>query len=354
MFRSANESLRSKPSAGFLVKLGIVVVALFGSLASVSFAVPQDQNQSRDEIVADLAAGRVVIAVLKDAIFIGSIENKIEPDTRPPTIVPIGDHRVGIILGAMRWQSPSARVELARLDRELPGVHSHASLAPNAPHLNGGQADKEASDIEDIGNGLLERFDPIVKQIHGQIDLGDQPLMELVLADYVVGYGPEVWDLQYLLQQTAEQGDYWDSKVTPPQYSQQWPPDKSAPHTLIEMQYPPDKNSPSLHDLLQHGDPRLQPLLSGGEGVMVANQFLDGDTRKIIAADAIPFLRSCLSALASKGEGEEIAVIGMTTGFQWLIPPPSEPKPNAPTLQNASTPGEAPRPAGAPTLLGHP
>ena len=330
------------------------IAAVIAGLLISSAVWAQDESQPSQEIVADLAAGRLVIAVLKDAIFIGAIENRIEPETRPPSIVQLGDRRAGILLGAIRWSSPAAKVELARLDRDLPGIHSHSTMAPNAPHLNGGgEGGKEATDIEDVGNGVREKLDDIAKTIHGQIDIGDQPLAELVLADYVIGYGPEVWDLQYPLQQTLERGDYWDTRVLPPQYSQAWPPDKSAPHTLMEFQYPVDKNSPSLHDLLRRGDPRLQPVTSGGENVMVANQFLEGDTRKILAADAIPFLRSCLAALTPSGAREEIAVIGMTTGFQWIIPPPPEPKPPAAAVQNANGPQPA-RPPGAPTLLGPP
>ncbi len=67
--------------------------------------------------MADLAAGRVVIAVVKDAILIGSVENPIEAETRPPAPVEIESSRVGIILGAVDWFSPSSRREVARLEQ---------------------------------------------------------------------------------------------------------------------------------------------------------------------------------------------------------------------------------------------
>ena len=64
-------------------KLGIFIAAI--SLLAV--AVParaQDPDQPTEEVIANLAAGRVIIAVYKDAIVIATIENKIEPGTLTP------------------------------------------------------------------------------------------------------------------------------------------------------------------------------------------------------------------------------------------------------------------------------
>src|SRR5579863_6878559 len=73
-------------------------------------AVGQDKTgAANEETVASLAAGRVVIVVVKGAILIGTIENPIEADSRPPTPVAIGSERVGVILGTVRWSSPSSQ-----------------------------------------------------------------------------------------------------------------------------------------------------------------------------------------------------------------------------------------------------
>ena len=49
--------------------------------------------------MANLAAGRVIIAVVKDAIVVGTLENPIEAETRPPTPVEIETSRVGSFSG---------------------------------------------------------------------------------------------------------------------------------------------------------------------------------------------------------------------------------------------------------------
>ena len=80
-----------------------------------------------EEIVVNLAAGRVIIAVIKDAIIIATVENPIEPQTHPPVPVQLGAQRAGILLGAVDWFSPSSQVQLARLDRELPRLRGQIS-----------------------------------------------------------------------------------------------------------------------------------------------------------------------------------------------------------------------------------
>jgi hypothetical protein len=327
-----------------------VVYTLLAALFVLALASPfpiaraqQDQTEPHEEIVADLAAGRVIIAVLKDAIFVGTIENRIEPGARPPAIVPLESWRVGILLGAIEWTSPSAKIEWARLDSELPRLRSHDNPSALAPHLQG-RDDAEARDLEVVGNGLLERLNEVAREIHGNLNMPEnEPLTELVLADYIESYGPEVWVLQYPIKQEPERGDFWDTKVLLPRYSQLWPPEKGQPHTLLELQYPLDDKSSSLLDLLRQNDPRLERLRSGDpQMVAVADGFLNGESQKLLAADAVPFLRSCLSALTPQGARQTIALINKETGFLWVLAPPPEPK----------KPGEEKqRPAGAPTLI---
>jgi len=313
-------------------------------------AAPQEEYEQHDEVVANLAAGRVIIAVFKDAILIASIENRIESDTLPPAIIPMNGRRAAILMGAISWNSPSPPVEWARLDRELPNLHANMATAV-APHMGGTAVGTEAKDIEDIGEGLRIRLSAMMKKVHGQLDVPEgQPLIELVLADYQVDYGPEVWTLQYGINQQVQRGDFWDTKIQRPRYSQLWPPEKADPHTVMELHYPPDEKTPTLLDLLRQKDPRLAAI-SGSDAAMsaVAEALLHGDTSKLLAAAAVPYFRAAFNALAPAGASLSIAQIDHEQGFEWLLAPPPPPAP----LKNAQQqqPAQQDRPADAPSLL---
>ena len=252
--------------------------------------------------MADLAAGRVVIAVVKDAILVGTVENPIEEGTHPPIPVPIASDRLGVILGAVDWLSPSSHQELARLDQ----------LAP---------------------------------QLHAKLDLPEsEPLAELIVVDYLPGYGQEVWQLSYGIQQEEQDNDYWTTRVLRPAYLQFWPPEKGQPRTLVEFAYPPENPPPTLLELLRNHDPRLEKITASDPKMAeVATRFLQGESNKISAADATQFLRAALDAIAPPNAPETMARITEEDGFSWILAPPPEPK-------SALVP-EA-RPAGAPTLMG--
>jgi hypothetical protein len=335
---------RKQPSHRSHSTLLCAFLAVLLALASASplAGAQQDQSEPHEEIVADLAAGRVIVAVLKDAIFVASIEDRIEPGTRPPAIVPLESRRVGIVMGAVEWSSPSAKVELARLDQELPRLRGHDPAAA-APHLQG-RDDTEAKDLEVVGNGLFERLNEVVREIHGNLNMSEsEPLTELILADYIENYGPEVWILQYPIKQEPQRGDFWDTKVLRPRYSQLWPPEKGQPHTLLELTYPVDDKSPSLlARLRQNGPPIAQILSSDPKMATVAEGLLNGESQKLLAADAVPFLRSCLSALTPQGARQTMALVNKEAGFAWVMAPP--PEPTKPGQQKQ-------RPPGAPTLI---
>jgi hypothetical protein len=294
-----------------------------------------------DEIVANLAAGRVIIAVVKDAIIVGTVENPIEASTYPPIPVPLSSRRVGVMLGAVDWFSVTSGQDLARLDRELPRLHSR--MIPQDPRLQQPQEGSEASDIQAIGQGVLERLNQVVKGLHNKIDLPqEEPLAELILGDYIEGYGPEIWQLLFPLQQDPQRGDYWDTRVLRPRYFQFWPPEKGQPRTLIEFHYPPGEASPTLLELLRQNDPRLVKVRESEANLShVADFLLHGESNKVPAADAIQFLRAALAATNPPHSRQTMAAIGTQTGFQWILPPPPEPK----------RPGQKrERPEGAPTL----
>lgn len=294
-----------------------------------------------EEIVANLAAGRVVIAVVKDAILIGTVENPLEPGTRPPIPVAAAGERAEVFLGPVEWFSPTSRQELARLDRELPRLHSR--LIASSPHLAPG-AGAEAQDIESIGQGLLERLSGLAQQLHSELHVPpEQPFAELLVADYIEGYGPEVWELAYGIQQEPERGDYWSTTVPHPRYTQLWPPEKGRPQTLVEIHYPLDDSLPNVLDLLRRNDPRLGHVISGDpKSAEAAEALLNGQSGKVLAASATPFLQAALPAIAPPHARYTLAIIRLAAGFDYIVAPPPEPK----------KPGEQKqRPPGAPSLI---
>jgi hypothetical protein len=300
----------------------------------------QDSGQPAEEVVANLAAGRVIIAVYKDAIIIATIENKIEPNTLTPPIVPITNQRAGILLGAATWVSPSSRQIIVNLARELPHVRRSAADV-NVPHLTSpAGSEKTANDIEQTGLGFLVRLNEAAGNIHTQLTVSEsEPLTELILANYIPGYGPEVWQLTYTLHQEPERGDFWQTRVQRPRYTQFWPPEKKDPHTIVEIHYPADDNQTPLRDLLLAHDPRLEKIRnSSPELAAGADSIIQANTDKQLVAQGLPFLRAAIEALAENNR-LQLAEIPILNSFQWLIPPPPEDR--AP---------EKPRPEGAPTL----
>ena len=326
------------------------------TLAALSFlflasAASSQQNEEvpREEIVANLATGRVVIAVVKDAILVGTVENPIEVQSRVPSPVQLSSERLVVPLGAVDWFSPSSQETLARIDTELP--HLHAGPVAKGPHLGQAQAEggDEASDIESIGQGVMERLNQVASGLHTRIQQPpDEPLAQLIVVDYLTGYGPEVWQVSYGIEQEQQRGDFWDTRVLRPKYLQFWPPEKGQPHTLVEFAYPPENAPTPLIDLLRQNDPRLAALLHSDPKMgAVAAQFLQGDSKKIRSEDATQFLRAALAAIASPNERETFAVLGQETGFAWILAPPPEPISPALAKQPART-------NGAPSLIKHP
>ncbi|MFZ0736700.1 MAG: hypothetical protein WCA98_07270 [Candidatus Acidiferrales bacterium] len=312
---------------------------------------PQNTDTPVEEIVANLAAGRVLIAVFKDAIVIGSVENRVEASTLTPPIVPMSSRRVGILLGAVDWFSPSARQVLARLGRELPHIRGRAAGFVQAPHLTEVPGTATAADIQQIGDGFYNRLDEITEQLHGHVNLTpEEPLTEVVLADYLETYGPEVWLMSYEIQQEPERGDFWQTRLRRPRYTQFWPPEKSEPRTLVEFDYPSDDKTLTIRDMLLAHDPRLERIRDSSQEMgSVAGSIVHGEINKQTSDIGIPFMRAALDAIAA-GNREQLAVIHPETGFQWILAPPPEPKMPGEKEEKTEAAPSLERPAGAPTL----
>ncbi|HKF53658.1 MAG TPA: hypothetical protein VKB26_15185 [Candidatus Acidoferrales bacterium] len=322
----------------------MLVVAL---LPFASRGVAQDApgQENTEEIVANLCTGRVIIGVAKDGIVVATLENPIEPQTRPPMIVPISDESVAVLLGAADWWLPDEHRELARLYAELPSLPREQG-GPNRPHLQGyseGGAGSEATGVESLADNLRARLASIANHIHGDLKLGDgQPLLQMVVADYAPDYGPEVWLVKYFVEQDPEQGDYWQTRILQPQYDQLWPPEKGQPRGLVEVSYPA---APAVASKIRAGDAHLAQFISSSPGMQgVSSAILDGSIEKLAAVDVAAFLRTCLGAVTVSNARMVEAEINKQHGIGWFIEPPAE----KPTVGS-----EQVRPAGAPSLL-HP
>jgi len=318
----------------FLILLSTLLVA------GVSLAVlsASGQEQSAAEVVVNLAAGRVDVCVAKGTLFVATTDENVEPGSHPPEMEALGIGRVGVLLGAVEWISPGTGNPTVRLDAEL----DHAAQQMG-PVDNNGNAGQEATDVENFGIALLEQVRAVTKNIHHKLDLDpDDPLVELVLADYLDGYGFEVWLLKYRIQQVALGNDYYDTRVLRPAYVQLYPPEKGQPRTLIEVRYPSEIQGPSLLELLKQNDPRLQKVRESSSRIFEATgHLLEGESPKARPDDIGQFLREALSVVHAPGTRMAIAELNDSKEFVWLVQP-TEPRPTA-----------APADAGAPSLLKH-
>jgi len=290
------------------------------------------------EIVADLAAGRVVLYVARDAIIIGTVEKRIEADSRPPMILPISGRRIGILLGAAEWAMPASGRPPVRLNQSLTGL----SGATPRPQLQPGT--DQATDIEAIGLAFLERLRPVAEELHRKLDLQpEEPLVELLLIGNDEAYGPEIWLLKYRLAQNILRGEYWQTRVLRPSYTQLYPPEKGQPHTVVEVRYPPDDPGPTLLDLLRQNDPHLARLRNSDASIARAIERIErGDTQKAAPDDAAAFLRAALPAIFGTEPRLALGVLSRERGLEWVLEPPEPPErgdegnprePGAPTLR---------------------
>lgn len=297
------------------------------------------------EVAVNLAEGRVVICAAKDGIVVATVDAHSEQGSPPPVVTPLGELRAGVILGAVEWVQPESKDAPVRLDAEFP------HLAASALHSSGPRDADSASDIEALGVAVLERLRVLAAQLHNKINLKeDEPLLRIVLADYVDGYGPEAWTLDYHIRQEEFGNDYWQTRVLRPSYYQLYPPEKGQPHTLIEVRYPPEnrmKDEPELLDLLQQNDSRLSQLRAANEIVAKSVAFVvDGQSQKSAVASDIDFLKSALRAVGPPQAELTMAYVDYDRGFQWVLEPPKSAAP-APTEEKSKE-------EGAPSLFHKP
>jgi hypothetical protein len=320
-----------------------VSLALF-LLACVAPAkiAPAQERDRTDEIVANLAGGRVIVHVARDKIVFAAIDLPVEPNSIPPRVLSIDTRHVGVLLGASEWRIP-ADPKPVRLDRDFPQISGKSSNYATNP-------DEVAPDLDVIGVAFLERLRPLVSQLHRKIEFKpEETLFEVVVIGFAPDdYGPEVWTLEYRIHQEeiATRGDFWQTRLLRPRFTQLYPPEKHAPKTLVEIRYPDTLKGPTLQQLIQGNDPELDNLSRGDPKFSKVMAVIDqGQANKAVPEDATDFLRAALPLISDKAK----FILGTMTerGFDWVVPP-DEPvekakedknkPPEAPTLRKKPNP----------------
>jgi hypothetical protein len=317
--------------------------ALFALLAALTFAAWHASAQE-DEIVANLAGGRVIIHVGSDGIVFATIDHPLEAKSVPPRVAAIGSSHVGIFFGASEWQVP-AQPRPIRLDRDI------SEIRPGNTHDTYRPPGSGEADLELVGTGFLEKLRPLVSQLHHKIELKpDEPLVEIVLIGYgPQGYGAEVWQIDYRAeqQQVGASSDFWQTHILRPSFNQLYPPEKHQAKTLVEVRFPNTLQEVPLTGLIQQNDPQIARLRSSEAKFNKVAEFIEkGQANKVAMEDAGDFLRAALPFVAGSAhfvEGE----VGETGGFQWIVPP-EEPR------EKAKQGEDKDRPADAPTLMRKP
>jgi len=297
---------------------------------------PAQDREAGNEIVANLAGGRVIVHVARDKIIFAAIDQPVEPSSIPPRVLSIDSRHIGVLLGASEWRRP-ADPKPVRLDRDFPQVPG------KNPHY-AADSEEVAPDLDVIGVAFLERLRPLVAQLHHKIEFKpDEALFEVVVIGFAPeDYGPEVWTVEYRIQQEeiATRGDFWQTRLLRPRFTQLYPPEKKAPKTLVEVRYPLSLEGPTLQQLIQGNDPELDNLSRGEPKFSKVMENIDrGQANKAVAEDAADFLRAALPLISEKAK----FILGTMTegGFDWVVPP-DEPVEKAKEDKN--------RPPEAPTL----
>jgi len=330
-------------SPRFVFVCRITLFLLFGMLSACPSGALAQELQHEDEIVANLAGGRAIVHVAKDAIVFAAIDQPVERNSIPPRVLNLDATHIGVLFGASEWRIP-ADPKPIRLDRNFQRV------GRVDPRYQASPGEGE-TDLETIGVAFLEKLRPLVAQLHHKLDFApDDPIFQIVIIGYAPSdYGPEVWVVDYRIgqEQVATRGDYWQTRIQRPRFTQLYPPEKHAPRTVVESRYPPDAKGPTLAELIQGNDPHITHLGSGEPRfTKVLENIYRGQAQKAVPIDSADFMRAVLPLIAG-GAPFILGTMDERQGFEWMVPP-EEPvekvqedknrPPEAPTLRRPPKP----------------
>src|ERR1051325_1103690 len=164
-----------------LLRMGLSLCLLF-----LSAAIPAPAQDREDEIIANLAGGRVIVHVARDVIIFAAIDQPVEPNSIPPRVAGVDSSHIAVLLGASEWRIP-ADPKPIRLDRNFQRVGGRERRNESAP----GEAEP---DLELIGTVFLEKLRPVAAQLHHKVDFSsDDAIIQMVIIGYAPeNYGPEV------------------------------------------------------------------------------------------------------------------------------------------------------------------
>jgi hypothetical protein len=329
---------RFTPPAGRSFRV-LVAVAFLAACLSPKL-VAQDAPRE-EEIVANLAGGRVIVHVARDLIVFAALDQPVEANSVPPRVVELDSGHVGVLLGASEWQLP-ADPKPIRLDQNI----QHISATDPKFQAYG----EVEPDLETIGVAFLEKLRPLVAQLHHKIEIvPGEPLFQLIIIGFAPqNYGPEVWAVEYRIEQeqVSTRREYWQTRVLRPRFTQLYPPEKHAPRTLVETCFPSNAKGPTLLELIQGNDPRIARLVAAEPRFAKNLEFIEkGQAHKAAPTDATDFIRAALPVIAPNVRFV-MATMEEQHGFEWVVPP-EEP------VQKAKK-DDKNRPPEAPSLIRKP
>lgn len=318
---------RNVPRAGALLVLALVAVL-------VTTAGPVFAQGHEDEIIANLAGGRVIVHVAKDVIIFAAIDQPVEQDSVPPRVLSLDGTHIGVLLGASEWRIP-ADPKPIRLDRNF-----RRTGGGNSRQADPGEAEP---DLETIGTAFLEKLRPLVAQLHHKLDFSpEDDILQLVIIGFApADYGPEVWLAEFHMEQELlARGEYWQTRVLRPRFTQLYPPEKHAPRILVESRYPANLKGPTLEEMIKSNDPRIGTAMQNARFEKVLENLRAGQANKAAPVVSVDFMRTVLPLIAGKARFV-MGTIEERRGFDWVVPP-DEPVEKAEEDKN--------RPPEAPTL----
>src|SRR5277367_5005431 len=158
--RHAKTMQRMVPQRMIPQRMVLGGLALACALSCAPAAPAQDTREN--EVVANLAGGRVIAHVSQEMISFAVIDHPVEKNSAPPRVMSLDGTHVGILFGAGEWQV-SAEPKPVRLDHNFERVSKLDPRYQSYP-------DDTAPDLESVGIGFLERLRPLVGQLHTKLN----------------------------------------------------------------------------------------------------------------------------------------------------------------------------------------
>ena len=140
----------------------------------------------------------------------------------------------------------------------------------------------------------------------------------------------------------ASRGDYWQSRVLRPRFTQIYPPDKHAPRKLVETCYPGECKGPSLQQLIEGNEPTLDKIAKSDLKYLKAADLISkGQAQKALAPDAAGYLHAAVPLLYP-GRRFVMGTFEEQHGFNWIVPPDEPVEKAEKAKEDKNRPPEAP------------